>query len=319
MNYSRCEWKSCRNYSKSRIRKILQVELIKCSIALGEMSHAKELLSLLLSSSPSAQPSEPLAPPSTLTATIVTKPHQIASVQAFNAQLSIGGKDEALRKAADIFKTSAESMERGRVRGQKYWVDALKIRRGNWGLIPAPLPFGSATGKGADRTSKDFLISFGLEECMSCSMQQGSGSDNSTIAPPVFRRRAIAHMSTYETDSDALVFPHRQRTRLRVSVNMTDIDGIQLSARNFIQPSNDDSLEGSLKLAQQEVVDQEIFSLLVKEASSLPTASARVSERLIVIDAAQGMELRFELVCDYHQCFLNIYLSYIVTRWIMMS
>jgi mediator of RNA polymerase II transcription subunit 17 len=86
-------------------------------------------------------------------------------VQAFNSQLTIGSKDEALRKAANVFKAAAESMDRGRIRGEKYWVDALKIRRGNWGLIPAPLPLGAATGKGADKSSKDFLISYGLEEC----------------------------------------------------------------------------------------------------------------------------------------------------------
>lgn len=142
------------------------------STAIGETSHAKELISLLLASTsatqPSSQPSPTVNPTtvSTVTATIVTKPPAIPSVQAFNAQLVVGGKDEALRKAADIFKTAAESMERGQVRGDKYWVDALKIRRANWGLIPAPLPFGSATGKGAEKTSKDFLISFGLEECM---------------------------------------------------------------------------------------------------------------------------------------------------------
>lgn len=60
--------------------------------------------------------------------------------------------------------------------------------------------------------------------------------------------------------------------------------------------ADESSLEGSLRAAQQEIVEQEIFSVLIKEAGSLPTASARVSERLIVIDAAQGMELQFELV-----------------------
>jgi mediator of RNA polymerase II transcription subunit 17 len=130
------------------------------------MSHAKELLTLLLSSTLPQPSSAPASPSSTLSATIVTKPPPIIPVQAFNAQLAIGDKDEALRKAADVFKSAATSMERGRIRGEKYWVDALKIRRGNWGLIPAPLPYGSATGKGADKTSKDFLISFGLEECL---------------------------------------------------------------------------------------------------------------------------------------------------------
>jgi hypothetical protein len=136
------------------------------SIALGEMSHAKDLLTLLLSPTIlNSLTSERTTSPATLTATTVTKPSPIPSVQAFNSQISMGGKDQALRKAADLFKSAAESMERGRVKGEKYWVDALKIRRGNWGLIPAPLPFGSATGKGADKTSKDLLISFGMEEC----------------------------------------------------------------------------------------------------------------------------------------------------------
>ena len=140
-------------------------EQIDRSTALGEMCQARDMLSLLLSSSLPSQPST--LPPNPLAAAVVTKPPPIVSVQAFNAQLAIGGKDKALRSAADLFKTAAEKMEAGRVAGEKYWVDALRIRRGNWGLIPAPLPPGSATGKDADKTSRDFLISFGLEECRS--------------------------------------------------------------------------------------------------------------------------------------------------------
>jgi mediator of RNA polymerase II transcription subunit 17 len=137
------------------------------------MSHARDLLTLLLSSKTPSQAQDPFpeaaasSSPSTssLTATIVTKPPPITSVQAFNAQVVIGGKDQALRQTADLFRAAVEAMERGHVKGERYWVDALKIRRGNWGLIPAPLPFGSASWKGADKTSKDFLVSFGLEEC----------------------------------------------------------------------------------------------------------------------------------------------------------
>ena len=127
------------------------------------MSHARELLTSVLSTSPVEH--SPDAPGSLLSATLVTKPNPIVSVHAFNTQLTIGSKDEALRKAAGLFKTAAERMGRGHLKGEKYWVDALKIRWANWGLIPAPLPPGSATGKGADKTSKDFLISYGLEGC----------------------------------------------------------------------------------------------------------------------------------------------------------
>lgn len=242
--------------------------------AMGEMSHAKELLSLLLAHPNQPSPISSL-PSSTLSTTLVSKPPPIPSVQAFNAQLAVGSKDEALRKAADIFKDAAGSMERGRVKGERYWVDALKIRRGNWGLVPAPLPFGSVQlGKGGDKTSKDFLISFGLEE-----------------SPPHIRRRAIAHLSTSAL-TPSLVFPHRQRTRLRVSLSTPTTD----SFNTIVSADDDDSLDSALRAAQQEVVEQEIFGMLIREAGNLPTASARVSERLIVIEAAQGVELRFELV-----------------------
>ncbi|KAJ7507873.1 subunit 17 of mediator complex-domain-containing protein [Mycena galericulata] len=245
--------------------------------ALGEMTHAKELLSLLLASAPAI--GSAATTPSTLSATTVTKPAPIVSVQAFNAQLTIGGKDEALRKAAGVFKSAAESMERARVRGEHYWVDALKIRRANWGLIPAPLPFGSPTGKGADKTSKDFLISYGLEE-----------------SSPIFRRRAVGRMPTYEQPGEPLVFPYRQHMRLFISVSAVSEAGKQVQSQNTMPIADATSLDGALRAAQQEIVEQEIFSLLVKEAGSLPTASARVSERLIVIEAAQAVELKFELL-----------------------
>ncbi|CCM01597.1 uncharacterized protein FIBRA_03657 [Fibroporia radiculosa] len=257
-------------------------------IAFGEMSQARDLLSLLLAATmpPEAAPSlaldaQPSSQPqqSTLTATVVTKPPPISSVRAFNAQLVVGGKDRALRQAADLFKFAAEKMESGRLRSETYWVDALRIRRGNWGLVPAPLPLGSATGKGADKTSKDFLISFGMEE-----------------SPPLFRRRAIARIPTLGIDGNALEFPLRQRTRLHVSVITTGASGSRHSVRNVIKIIDNTSLEGSLRAAQAEVVEQEIFSALIKEASTLPTASARVSERLIVIEADQGTDLQFELI-----------------------
>ncbi|KAH9943450.1 subunit 17 of mediator complex-domain-containing protein [Epithele typhae] len=245
--------------------------------AQGEMSQARDMLALLLASSPPAEQQSTL-PPNPLAATQVTKPSPLASVQAFNAQLTIGGKDKSLRQAADLFKDAAEKMEQSRQSGEKYWMDALKIRRCNWGLIPAPLPLGSATGKGAEKTAKDFLISFGLEE-----------------SPTTFRQRAIGRMSAFDADK-AVEFPLRQRTRLRVSMTRTAQDGTRLTTYNRLLEPDNGSLDGALRAAQTEVVEQEIFAALIREASSLPTASAEVSERLIVIEAAQTTELRFELV-----------------------
>lgn len=104
-------------------------------------------------------------------------------------------------------------------------------------------------------------------------------------------------MATYgENTSSALVYPHRQHTRLRVTLKLADSDGTKHSFCNHVVLEEESELYGSLKAAQTEVVEEEIFFVLIREASSLPTASARVSERLIVIEAAHGTELTFELV-----------------------
>lgn len=152
----------------SRFMILVLTAYLSQSIALGEISHARDLLSVLLSSTSSASDlALPALPSSTLSATVVTKPPPIPSVHAFDAQLAVGGKDESLRKAASLLKSAAGSMERGRAESETYWVDALKIRRANWGLTPAPLPFGAPIGRGADKNCTDFLISYGLEECPS--------------------------------------------------------------------------------------------------------------------------------------------------------
>lgn len=92
-----------------------------------------------------------------------------------------------------------------------------------------------------------------------------------------------------------LEYPLRQHTRLQVSI-IRDINGVRQTTKNSPRWFDESYLDGSLRAAQAEVVQQEIFSVLITEASNLPTASARVSERLIAIEAAEGVELRFELV-----------------------
>jgi mediator of RNA polymerase II transcription subunit 17 len=103
-------------------------------------------------------------------------------------------------------------------------------------------------------------------------------------------------MSTQETTLGPLIFPHHQHTRLHVSLRTRNEIGELKIAHNSFKSWKEDTLEGSLRAAQREVVEHEVFSVLVREAPNLSTASARVSQRLIVIDAAQNMELIFELV-----------------------
>lgn len=113
-------------------------------------------------------------------------------------------------------------------------------------------------------------------------------------------------MATYETESTILQFPHRRRNRLRISLTVADHAGVTCTSHNTAYSFGSTSLVESLSTAQKEVVDEEVFSVLIKEASTLPTASTRVSERLIVIDVAEGIDIQFEmvnslpLVCHQH-------------------
>lgn len=119
--------------------------------------------------------------------------------------------------------------------------------------------------------------------------------DRNCVAPKHFRRKAVAHLSTHETETNTLMFPHRQSARLRISLTIADMT-ITRTAHNSVEVPEHPSLETSLTWAQREIVDEEIFAILIREASSLPTSSARVAERIIIIDVDQGTELRFEMV-----------------------
>jgi mediator of RNA polymerase II transcription subunit 17, fungi type len=178
------------------------------SIALGEMTLARDVLTLYAASAASGLANIPSAPPTDtsslstlpndiLASSSVSKPPSIPSVQSFNARLVAGGKDEALRKASDLFKSAAIAVERGHDLGARYWVDALKIRRRNWGLVPAPLPLGIPVGRGADRTTKDFLISFGLSECMPfCESTCKHSSTFSKRCPSFVKERPVNLLHT---------------------------------------------------------------------------------------------------------------------------
>lgn len=106
-------------------------------------------------------------------------------------------------------------------------------------------------------------------------------------------------MASASDATEPLYFPFRQNTALRIQLSVTDNNGTIVTATHQAMHSTPSSVESYVAAAQREVVEQEIFSLLVQEASSLPTASAKVSERMIAIEAAQATELQIELVCHF--------------------
>jgi hypothetical protein len=129
---------------------------------------------------------------------------------------------------------------------------------------------------------------------------------NSLIAPPSFKRRAVAHLSApglkgKDTLDSSLVFPYRQNTRLVVSYITTDpFTGEKSVVESVISDEEIEDLSPlvneQIKCMQREVVEQELFHRLLEDCSHLPTVSARVSERVVEVEVIQGIKLKFELV-----------------------
>ncbi|KDQ12733.1 hypothetical protein BOTBODRAFT_34193 [Botryobasidium botryosum FD-172 SS1] len=277
----------------------------KLNIAAGEISQALEIVELLLSTKQSAAsgitaatattataaaaepPAPPIIPPSALTTTHITPAPPRSSIRARDAQLIVGTKDDTLRNAASIFSRAAQRIGRAVEDGEEYWRDAVRLRAGNWGMVPRPLPPSHIpVRKGTDNPARDFLVSFGLEE-----------------APPIHRRRAIAFLTDNVTRAEKyerLTFPFRQKTRLRVGITHTDENGQSFRSYSTIlspaSQSKKESLDVQLTTAQREITEQEVFSDLIKETGSLPSCAASVSEKSIIVEAVKNTQLSFEMV-----------------------
>lgn len=137
-----------------------------------------------------------------------------------------------------------------------------------------------------------------------------------------YRRRALASLNEKATsleDSGALVFssPLRQRLRISVTSKAGDDGSTATNAIDLTREANLglEPLDARLAAAQQEIVEEELFSevisvpsslerflhishviQLIKEAGSFPSVAAYVSEKKISIVAAHDLELTFEMV-----------------------
>ena len=121
----------------------------------------------------------------------------------------------------------------------------------------------------------------------------------------------MVFFSSKEKLEEPLVFPHSNSLRLRTTLRKKKADGELTTAHSSVRTLPTNTLDSALESAQIESLEREIFSQLMNEAANLASASSRVSERLIVIDAVENMELRFELV----RCHSVAYLGRLLTSF----
>lgn len=105
---------------------------------------------------------------------------------------------------------------------------------------------------------------------------------------------------------DPLVFPHSDSLRLRTTLRRKEANGQMATGWSSVRALTTDTLDGALGRAQIESLEREIFNQLIIEAGDLASASARVSERFVAIDAVENIEIRFDLVSFYRFSILSV-------------
>src|ERR1700761_1322636 len=112
-----------------------------------------------------------------------------------------------------------------------------------------------------------------------------TGMLTNITAPPSYKRRAMAHLATSSEPLSPLVFPLRQKTRLLISYTLINAESggreTMRTTASYDSESMVYSVDEELRVAQIEIIEQEMFYHLLEEARSLPSAVARVSERLV--------------------------------------
>ncbi|CAG7848686.1 SubName: Full=Uncharacterized protein {ECO:0000313/EMBL:CCA73949.1} [Serendipita indica DSM 11827] len=257
--------------------------------ALNELMISRDALGVYLQSASPNAPTEGITPelntlpPKAIASTIITKNPPLPSIQAFNAQLAVGGKDEALRKSAAAFKTAALSMRRALASGERYWTDALRARNANWPIIAAPLIYNRMTRRSGDTNTMDVCISHGLENS------------------PRDLHSSLVWLNT-EDGVGPIAQGNRKPSRLCVLVETQSPDGTKVISRSTVVPQlvdkEDETVEQVLEDMQRESIDREIFAELVANAPHLKTATAWVREQTVSVEISPKTSLRFEIAAE---------------------
>ncbi|KAG9017957.1 hypothetical protein FRB90_012843 [Tulasnella sp. 427] len=271
----------------------------KLQIAEGELSLASDLIEqLLMPPDPQWIPTKDTLIPGSMAASRVIQ-HSPAlavalpAVQAVNSQIIVGTKDSTFRHVSDIFQAAAERTSNAVEKSDKYWETAVRLRRGNWPLVPAPSKRGNDTRfqrqlGTSDLYAKDFRIAYGLEH-----------------APVTIRKTATASVAdeTKEGTTSHLRINGPSK-RLRVGLRNTLPDGSHCTGWADVPSgllASVASLEGygeELAIAQSASLESELYNEIVREAADLPTSSAKITEKRTTVDAAADSALVFELVDD---------------------
>ncbi|EFP78606.2 uncharacterized protein PGTG_04562 [Puccinia graminis f. sp. tritici CRL 75-36-700-3] len=266
----------------------------------GELSTGLDLLNTLLA---------PLAPDAVDTTSLPLPPGGIAPmthsldhlspqpepITLINSSVSLMRKRKAAQNASCLLKRAASELGREAKRSQNEWDTLLKLREAGWNMRPKGAKPGvdmSLMGRGAERAAKEIGIAYATTEAA----EALRASSFASLEP--------LNLDDHESTQISLKLPPRPRRRLAITLALPNqpIERFSPWERHNLEEIDILPFGEDLELARAEVLEEEIFGEISKEAQSSATYRTSTSDRSVVVKGFwEDAEISFEMLESHEE------------------
>ncbi|WAR61298.1 hypothetical protein PtB15_13B554 [Puccinia triticina] len=266
----------------------------------GELSTGLDLLNTLLAPlAPEAVDTSSLPLPSggiaPMTHSLNHLTPQPEPITLINSAVSLMRKQKAAKNASSLLKRAAAGIAREAKRSQNEWDTLLKLREAGWNLRPKGARPGaelSLMGRGAERAAKEIGIAYATTEAA----EALRASSFASLQP--------LNLDNHDSTKISLKLPPRPRRRLTIVLTLPNQPIECFSPWDSCNLQETDALPfgEDLELARAEVLEEEIFGEISKEAQSSTTYRTSTSDRSVVVKGFwEDAEICFEMLESHEE------------------
>ncbi|EGG07933.1 uncharacterized protein MELLADRAFT_116144 [Melampsora larici-populina 98AG31] len=214
-------------------------------------------------------------------------PPQAESTTLVDAAVSLMRKQKTTKNVSNVLRNASEELGKQVERSQDQWNALLELREEGWDMRPKGVKAGvdvSLIGKGAERAAKEVGIVFANPE-----------------AAEVLRASSIASLEPASLGSvgsrPEMKFPTRPRRRLVISLITPEGQPEYFSpwSNYSFQSATSPLFSEDLEMARAEMLEEEIFSEVSKEAQLVDSYSIITSDSSVHVE---DLGLRVEKVAS---------------------
>lgn len=216
---------------------------------------------------------------------------QPESMTLINSSVSLMRKRKATQNASRLLQRAAGELAREAKRSHNEWDTLLTLREAGWNMRPKGAKPGadmSLMGRGAERAAKEIGIAYATTEAAEA-LRASSFASLEPLEP-----------ENHDSTQISLKLPPRPRRRLAITLSLPNQTIERFSPweryRNLTETEPIPFAE-DLELARAEVLEEEIFGEISKDAQSSATYRTSTSDRSVVVKGFwEDAEICFEML-----------------------